>query len=195
MVFLLQIVLNKTVPLCSAQYERQFNTTRIPGLETGWYRCRYSLLPHVLMVYRQAMVHHHAFLWDGNGSAAISSRVPSPCYILGIKEVRIVAAVFHHWSACISLGWNLVSISSSSSSPLILGIKASLHLYRDSIKFEAVCVYVLVYWWCSRHTDAHERCKPHCCDAQGPLLQGLHQTQATSSRANWDWSVSCMHRR
>ena len=29
----------------------------------------------------------------------------------------IVAAVFHHWSACISLGWNLVSINSSSSSP------------------------------------------------------------------------------
>lgn len=28
------IVLNKTVPLCSAQYERQFNTTRIPGIET-----------------------------------------------------------------------------------------------------------------------------------------------------------------
>ncbi|XP_076444856.1 carnitine O-palmitoyltransferase 1, liver isoform-like isoform X2 [Babylonia areolata] len=28
------IVLNKTVPLCSAQYERQFNTTRIPGVET-----------------------------------------------------------------------------------------------------------------------------------------------------------------
>ncbi|KAL8560156.1 hypothetical protein ACOMHN_021651 [Nucella lapillus] len=28
------IVVNKTVPLCSAQYERQFNTTRIPGIET-----------------------------------------------------------------------------------------------------------------------------------------------------------------
>ncbi|XP_067674607.1 carnitine O-palmitoyltransferase 1, liver isoform-like isoform X2 [Haliotis asinina] len=28
------ILLNKTVPLCSAQYERQFNTTRIPGIET-----------------------------------------------------------------------------------------------------------------------------------------------------------------
>lgn len=27
------ILLNKTVPLCSAQYERQFNTTRIPGIE------------------------------------------------------------------------------------------------------------------------------------------------------------------
>ncbi|XP_048771840.2 carnitine O-palmitoyltransferase 1, liver isoform-like isoform X2 [Ostrea edulis] len=27
------ILLNKTVPLCSAQYERQFQTTRIPGLE------------------------------------------------------------------------------------------------------------------------------------------------------------------
>ena len=84
MVFMLQIVLNKTVPLCSAQYERQFNTTRIPGLETGWYRCRYSLLPCVLVVYRQAMVHHHAFLRDGNGSAAIRSSVPSPCYLLGI---------------------------------------------------------------------------------------------------------------
>ncbi|CAH1800298.1 unnamed protein product [Owenia fusiformis] len=28
------IQLNKTVPLCSWQYERQFNTTRIPGVET-----------------------------------------------------------------------------------------------------------------------------------------------------------------
>lgn len=28
------ILLNKTVPLCSAQYERQFNTTRVPGIET-----------------------------------------------------------------------------------------------------------------------------------------------------------------
>ncbi|ESO93356.1 hypothetical protein LOTGIDRAFT_189988 [Lottia gigantea] len=28
------IILNKTVPLCSSQYERQFNTTRIPGVET-----------------------------------------------------------------------------------------------------------------------------------------------------------------
>ncbi|XP_025099483.1 carnitine O-palmitoyltransferase 1, liver isoform-like isoform X1 [Pomacea canaliculata] len=28
------ILLNKTVPLCSAQYERLFNTTRIPGIET-----------------------------------------------------------------------------------------------------------------------------------------------------------------
>ncbi|XP_050391317.1 carnitine O-palmitoyltransferase 1, liver isoform isoform X1 [Patella vulgata] len=28
------IILNKTVPLCSSQYERQFNTTRIPGTET-----------------------------------------------------------------------------------------------------------------------------------------------------------------
>lgn len=28
------ILLNKTVPLCSAQYERQFNSTRIPGVET-----------------------------------------------------------------------------------------------------------------------------------------------------------------
>ncbi|KAK3098023.1 hypothetical protein FSP39_015419 [Pinctada imbricata] len=27
------ILLNKTVPLCSNQYERQFNTTRIPGIE------------------------------------------------------------------------------------------------------------------------------------------------------------------
>ena len=27
-----QILLNKTVPLCSAQYERQFNTTRVPGV-------------------------------------------------------------------------------------------------------------------------------------------------------------------
>ena len=95
MVFVLQIVLNKTVPLCSAQYERQFNTTRIPGLETGWYRCRYSLSPHVLMVYRQAVVHHHAFLRGGNGSAAIRSSVPSPYYLLGIKEVRIITAVFH----------------------------------------------------------------------------------------------------
>ncbi|BFZ25151.1 hypothetical protein BsWGS_28191 [Bradybaena similaris] len=28
------ILINKIVPLCSAQYERQFNTTRIPGVET-----------------------------------------------------------------------------------------------------------------------------------------------------------------
>ena len=28
-------MINKTVPLCSSQYERQFNTTRIPGIETG----------------------------------------------------------------------------------------------------------------------------------------------------------------
>ncbi|GFN93579.1 carnitine o-palmitoyltransferase 1, liver isoform [Plakobranchus ocellatus] len=28
------ILINKIVPLCSAQYERQFNTTRIPGIET-----------------------------------------------------------------------------------------------------------------------------------------------------------------
>ncbi|XP_012935595.1 carnitine O-palmitoyltransferase 1, liver isoform [Aplysia californica] len=28
------ILINHVVPLCSAQYERQFNTTRIPGLET-----------------------------------------------------------------------------------------------------------------------------------------------------------------
>ncbi|CAG5119940.1 unnamed protein product, partial [Candidula unifasciata] len=28
------ILINKAVPLCSAQYERQFNTTRIPGVET-----------------------------------------------------------------------------------------------------------------------------------------------------------------
>lgn len=28
------IMLNKTVPLCSWQYERQFNTTRIPGIDT-----------------------------------------------------------------------------------------------------------------------------------------------------------------
>lgn len=28
-------MLNKIIPLCSRQYERQFNTTRIPGIETG----------------------------------------------------------------------------------------------------------------------------------------------------------------
>ncbi|XP_064617738.1 carnitine O-palmitoyltransferase 1, liver isoform-like isoform X2 [Liolophura sinensis] len=28
------LMLNKTVPLCSAQYEKQFNSTRIPGIET-----------------------------------------------------------------------------------------------------------------------------------------------------------------
>jgi len=28
-------MLNKTVPLCSWQYERMFNTTRVPGIETG----------------------------------------------------------------------------------------------------------------------------------------------------------------
>ena len=26
-------MLNKTIPLCSWQYERMFNTTRVPGLE------------------------------------------------------------------------------------------------------------------------------------------------------------------
>ena len=30
----LQILVNNTVPLCSWQYERQFNTTRVPGIET-----------------------------------------------------------------------------------------------------------------------------------------------------------------
>ncbi|CAG2207308.1 CPT1A [Mytilus edulis] len=30
---LMPLMLNKTVPLCSAQYERQFQTTRIPGIE------------------------------------------------------------------------------------------------------------------------------------------------------------------
>lgn len=33
--FVAKIMLNKTVPLCSWQYERQFNTTRIPGIDTG----------------------------------------------------------------------------------------------------------------------------------------------------------------
>lgn len=28
-------MINKTIPLCSTQYERMFNTTRIPGIETG----------------------------------------------------------------------------------------------------------------------------------------------------------------
>lgn len=33
------------IPLCSAQYERIFNTTRIPGLETGvWHRSCYCSL-------------------------------------------------------------------------------------------------------------------------------------------------------
>ena len=31
----MQIVINRVVPLCSAQYERQFNTTRVPGIEKG----------------------------------------------------------------------------------------------------------------------------------------------------------------
>ena len=35
MVVLFQLLVNNTVPLCSWQYERQFNTTRIPGIETG----------------------------------------------------------------------------------------------------------------------------------------------------------------
>ena len=29
------ILLNNIIPLCSWQYERQFNTTRVPGIETG----------------------------------------------------------------------------------------------------------------------------------------------------------------
>jgi hypothetical protein len=28
-------MVQKLVPLCSSQYERQFNTVRIPGKETG----------------------------------------------------------------------------------------------------------------------------------------------------------------
>lgn len=28
-------MLQNTIPMCSSQYERMFNTSRIPGLETG----------------------------------------------------------------------------------------------------------------------------------------------------------------
>lgn len=30
-------MVQKLIPLCSSQYERQFNTVRIPGKETGMY--------------------------------------------------------------------------------------------------------------------------------------------------------------
>ncbi|GFR62192.1 carnitine O-palmitoyltransferase 1, liver isoform [Elysia marginata] len=36
------ILINKIVPLCSAQYERQFNTTRIPGVETAQYERQFN---------------------------------------------------------------------------------------------------------------------------------------------------------
>ena len=55
----------------------------------------------------------------------------------------------------------------------------------EGINFEA-----LACEWCCRHTDAPEGFKPHCCAAQGPLLQGVHQTQAPAAGARWDWSVS-----
>lgn len=33
--FAFQLMLQQTVPMCSSQYERMFNTTRVPGVETG----------------------------------------------------------------------------------------------------------------------------------------------------------------
>ncbi len=32
---LFQLMVQKLIPLCSSQYERQFNTVRIPGKEAG----------------------------------------------------------------------------------------------------------------------------------------------------------------
>nr|KAG5686967.1 hypothetical protein BaRGS_022968 [Batillaria attramentaria] len=46
------IVLNKTVPLCSAQYERQFNTTRIPGIETGRYSRPHKDSNHIAVYHK-----------------------------------------------------------------------------------------------------------------------------------------------
>lgn len=33
--FAFQLMLQNTIPMCSAQYEYMFNTTRVPGVETG----------------------------------------------------------------------------------------------------------------------------------------------------------------
>ena len=48
----IQIMINGTIPLCSWQYERQFNTTRIPGIETGEY-IRKCLLHKIYNVIRK----------------------------------------------------------------------------------------------------------------------------------------------
>ncbi|KAL4233881.1 Carnitine O-palmitoyltransferase 1 [Mactra antiquata] len=45
------ILLNKTVPLCSAQYERQFNTTRIPGVDSDKL-VHYKDSKHVAVYYK-----------------------------------------------------------------------------------------------------------------------------------------------
>ncbi|KAL3883613.1 hypothetical protein ACJMK2_029858 [Sinanodonta woodiana] len=45
------LLLNKTVPLCSAQYERQFNTTRIPGIDTDQI-VHYKDSKHIVVYHR-----------------------------------------------------------------------------------------------------------------------------------------------
>ncbi|KAK2176892.1 hypothetical protein NP493_633g01032 [Ridgeia piscesae] len=55
------IMLNKTVPLCSWQYERMFNTTRVPGIETDTLvHCKDS--KHFIVIHRgryfKVYIHH-----------------------------------------------------------------------------------------------------------------------------------------
>jgi len=60
------ILLNKTVPLCSWQYERQFNTTRIPGIETDtlvhYKDSQHIVVYHKGRYYKVYIYHRHQLL-------------------------------------------------------------------------------------------------------------------------------------
>lgn len=56
-----QLMINNTIPMCSYQYERMFNSSRIPGIETGTASVLSSVLSviTILMHVPQHLIHAH----------------------------------------------------------------------------------------------------------------------------------------
>jgi carnitine O-palmitoyltransferase 1 len=51
-------MVQKLIPLCSSQYERQFNTVRIPGKEAGRFNPHFSTLVIIYSLFLDKIVHY-----------------------------------------------------------------------------------------------------------------------------------------
>lgn len=84
--FAFQLMLLHTIPMCSAQYERMFNTSRVPGVDTG-------------RVLSSASSSHHSYC-------------TSPWYIFLLlfrnwKYYKLIELIFAHVQVCAHVETNL----------------------------------------------------------------------------------------
>uniref|UniRef100_A0A9J8DB16 carnitine O-palmitoyltransferase n=1 Tax=Cyprinus carpio carpio TaxID=630221 RepID=A0A9J8DB16_CYPCA len=91
-----KLMLQNTIPMCSSQYERMFNTSRIPGIETGTslrkirqviLRLVHALLKRLVLFSFSLTITCHQFLldsqnyfrWSTSLSVSVFLRVPWAC--------------------------------------------------------------------------------------------------------------------